>query len=482
MKDAVIIGGGIAGLATAFYLERRSREKGVPIELLIVEKEGRIGGKIVTREEDGFVVEGGPDSFINQKPHGLQLCRDLNIMEDLLPSNDSTYRTRLLQKGRLLPYPDGFRLAVPTKIWPFIKSPLLSPFGKIRMGFDLLLPPRKSQNDESLSRFIQRRIGREALEKIAGPIMSGIFVSDPDRMSVQSTFPMFVELERRYGSLTRGIIKARKAMANHSGKDTPSSSVFTSLQRGMGSLVKALSARLGPVIRTECMVSGIQRTPAGWRVKTDSLRRGVELIDAKHIVLAIPAFEAAVLLESVEPGLASTLRSIRSVSSAVVNLAYPDSALTACPGGGGFGFVVPRAESSRILALTWSCRKFNGRSPLGHQLIRVFIGGSRHEETALLPEADILTVVREELARTLGITAVPERTWTWTWPSGNPQFDVGHLDRVHEMERMAGSLPGLHLAGSAYRGLGIPDCTRSGMAAADAILGQGTGVRSGARP
>lgn len=466
MKRVAIIGGGMAGLATAYYLRRRSCEAGRALEVTVLERDLRAGGKIVTDRSDGFVVEGGPDSFINQKPQGLQLCRDLGLGGDLLPSNDATYKTRLLTDGRLLPYPDGFRLAVPTKIWPFVTSPLISPLGKLRMGFDLFLPRRRDPSDESLSDFIGRRLGREALERIAGPIMSGIFVADPDRMSVQSTFPMFVELERKYGSLTRGIIRARKAMAARLGPNAPAASVFTSLRRGMGSLVDAILAALDGTVRTGVEVASIQREGDAFRI----LPKTGAAIAADELVLCVPSFEAARLLETIQPELSRRLARIRYVSSATVTLAYPAAAMANCPGGGGYGFVVPRREPSRILALTWASRKFDGRVPEGFHLLRAFVGGSRHEPLALLSDEELLALVREELAQILRITAPPARTWIYHWPKGNPQFDVGHQERVTELEQLTATIPGLHLAGSAYRGLGIPDCTRNGLAVVDAIL------------
>jgi oxygen-dependent protoporphyrinogen oxidase len=460
-----VIGGGIAGLAAAHLAGQRARKTGRPVQVTLFEREPRLGGKILTQRADGFIVEGGPDSFINQKPHGLQMCRDLGLGADLLPSNDATYKTRLLRRGRLLPYPDGFRLAVPTKIWPFVTSPLISPLGKLRMGLDLFLPPRKSVADESLADFITRRLGREALDRIAGPIMSGIFVADPERMSVQSTFPMFVELERKYGSLTRGIrIARRKAAAHGAGA---ASSVFTGLRPGMDALVDALASRIGTDARTGVAVRALQRAEGGFELTLDP----GGAFRADHVILAAPAYAAADLVEPLHPALAAALRGIRYVSSATVSLAFRGEDAAECPDGGGFGFVVPRSEPAQLLAFTWSSRKFDGRAPEGRHLVRVFIGGSRHEELAGLPEDDLVRIARSEIGRILRLRAEPLAVWVSQWPKGNPQFDVGHLDRVGDMERMATEIPGLHLAGSAYRGVGIPDCIKSAQTAVDAVLG-----------
>ncbi|HBA85306.1 MAG TPA: protoporphyrinogen oxidase [Verrucomicrobia bacterium] len=457
MKHVVIVGGGITGLAAAYYLQKAARG----LSYTLIESEPRLGGKIATIREDGFVVDGGPDSFISQKPQGFQVCRDVGLESDLLPSNDSTYKTRLLRDGRLIPYPDGFRLAVPTKLWPFVKSPLLSPLAKLRMGMDLFIPARRETSDESLAQFIRRRLGNEALERIAGPIMSGIFVADPERMSVQSTFPMFVDLERKYGSLTRGIVLARKAAAKAKGNGK-TSGVFTSLKNGMGSLVDSIASQLTGDVRAGCSVKAIRRTENGFEIE---LNQESQPIATNEIILAVPAFAAAPLLAEIHPELSNRLKAIRYVSSATVSLVYPEDAISKVTGGGGFGFVVPRLEKSRLLAFTWSSKKFNHRSAGSHHLVRAFVGGSRHEELALLTDNELFNLVREELAEILGIQTEPLRHWIFHWPSGNPQFDVGHLDRVAEMETLAAEVPGLHLAGSAYRGVGIPDCVKSAQAA-----------------
>lgn len=469
MKHVAIVGGGIAGLTAAFYLQRFARDAGIPVRFTLLEQADRLGGKIVTERLDGFIVEGGPDSFINQKPHGLQLCRDLGLESELLPSNDSTYRTRLLSGGRMVPFPDGFRLAVPTKMWPFLRSPLLSWPGKIRMGFDFFIPRRRDPADESLAQFVTRRLGREALERIAGPIMSGIYVSDPDRMSVHSTFPMFVELERRYGSLIRGILKARRAAA-HQARGGASPSIFTSLRNGMDTIVKAIRSTLEGSVLTGVRVGSVAYAGGAYRLGLGAGGVSSE-IEADALILATPALEAARLVDGLHPGLAQALRGIRYVSSAVVSMAFPVSAFARCPDGGGFGLVLPKREPGRIMAMTWSDRKFDGRAPSNFGLLRVFIGGARNPELAELPENDLLALAREELSSLFGIDANPLFSKVFKWSRGNPQFDVGHLERVAGMERMAAEITGFHLVGGAYRGVGIPDCTKGAIHAARSVLG-----------
>lgn len=462
MKEVIIVGGGIAGLAAAFYLQRKAGERGKPVSYRLLEQSERLGGKIITRRENGLIIEGGPDSFINQKPQGLQLCRDLGLTSELLPSNDELYRTRLLRKGRLIPFPKGFRLAVPTKILPFALSPLISPWGKLRMGMDLFIPARKDTSDESLAQFITRRLGREALERIAGPIMSGIYVGDPQRMSVQTTFPMFVQLERKYGSLTMGIRKARAARKK---AGVIEGSIFSSLRDGMESLVSSLTGKLNGEVRVNTTVSRLEYGNDRFKVHLE----GAAPLECDAVILAVPAYRAADLTADLNPELAKGLRRIRYVSSATVSLLYRDEDIANCPDGGHFGFVVPRDETANLLAFTWSSRKFNGRAPVGSHLVRAFVGGSRREELALLPAGEQIRLVREDLARLLKIEAEPQKVWTYSWPQGNPQFDVGHQDMVSGLETLAERHPGLHLIGSAYRGVGIPDCTKGAIAAVERI-------------
>ncbi|MCX7819293.1 MAG: protoporphyrinogen oxidase [Kiritimatiellae bacterium] len=456
MTRIAIIGGGITGLAAAHHLRRIAEKHGEPFEPLVFERETRWGGKILTWRESGFIVEGGPDSFFSQKTDAADLCRELGLGGDLIPSNDATYHTRVLWRGRLRPYPAGFRLAVPTRLLPFLLTPLLTPWGKLRIALEPLIPPRRDPSDESLARFVRRRLGREALDRLAGPIMGAIYVSRPEEMSVRATFPMFLELEQRYGSLLRGIRAARRAHGRPG-------AIFTTLREGMDQLVRTLVRTLGPErLAAGSPVEHIERRPDGWRIYP----AGRPPLDCAGLILAVPPPAAAALLEGLHPPLAGELRALRSVSSAVVNLAYAHSALRTS--AGAFGFVVPASEPSDLLALTWSSAKFNGRAPPGTHLLRAFTGGPGREHIAELPEPELLDRVHAELRRRLGLVAEPLQTWIARWPRANPQYEVGHLERIARIEAMLSKLPRLWLAGGAYRGVGVPDCIRSGRAAAEA--------------
>lgn len=461
VRRIVVVGGGIAGLSTAYYLRRLARPDGAGASVVLLERDRRPGGKIVTHRVDGLVVEGGPDSFFNEKPQAAALCRDIGLADELLPSNDATYSLRLLWRGHLVPYPRGFRLAVPTAVGPFLATRLISPAGKLRMAMDLLLPRRREQADESLASFVRRRLGREALDRLAGPILAAIHVGDPERMSMQAILPMFLELERRFGSLIRGIRAARRARA---ARDAPSP-MFTTLRSGMITLAERLGALLGDALQLGAEAIALNPRP-GWVVRLADGRAW----EADHVVLAVPPRTAAAWLAPFHAGLAAELQAIRHVSSATVSMAFDDNAVAECPDGGGFGFVALIGEPSPLMAFTWSSRKFDGRAPPGRHLVRAFVGGPGRERLALQPEADLVEMVRAEVTRLLRIRTEPSAVWVHRWPDANPQYDVGHLDRVDRIERLAADLPGLHFAGGAYRGVGIPDCIRQGRAVAERIL------------
>jgi oxygen-dependent protoporphyrinogen oxidase len=480
--QVVIVGGGIAGLSTAYYLQKQAAEAGVPIDCTLIESEPRFGGKIATMRRDGFVIEGGPDSFLTQKPWALQLARELGLSDRLLGTNDDRRNVYVLSNGRLVELPDGVMLVVPTKIMPFVTSPLISWPGKLRMGLDLVIPPRRLNGDESLADFIRRRLGQEALDKIAEPLMAGIHVADPERLSLRATFPRFIDIEQEHGSLIRGML--RRKMERGEGKREKgkkgkrekgktgdarrkTQSMFMSLRGGLTELVDALvnhldhRATLLAGRRVERIVSQ-QDAGSAYEVTLDD---GVRL-QADAVVLATPAYISADLVEASNPELAAGLRQIRYVSTATVSLGFRESDLGQPLGG--FGFVIPSTENRKIAACTWTSTKFDYRAPGDHVLIRSFVGGAHDEHLAEIDDDSMVQMVREELADIMGVTAEPALVEIFRWRKGNPQYDVGHLERVAALEAMCD--PGLFLAGSAYRGVGIPDCVRSGKQVAGQLV------------
>ena len=468
----VIIGGGISGLSTAFYLQRQAQDAGVPLRYTLVERDTRFGGKLVTDTIGEFVVEGGPDSILAQKPWGVQLAHDLGLEDQLIGINNLPRKVAFLTKGRPRPMPEGMTLIVPTKLGPFLRSPLLSPLGKLRMLLDLVIPPRQGDADETLADFIRRRFGEEALLKLAEPLLAGIHNSESERQSLLATFPRLREIELQYGSLIRGMRAQQRdketgrqgdSRASNPGV-TPSprhpvtpSSPFVTLKGGIGSLTDALVRALDGRLISGMGVAALEYDPTAARPYRVRLEDG-EVLDADAVVLTAPSFAAADLVERFQPELATGLRRIRYVTTGTVSLAYAKSAIGAPLDG--YGLVIPRTERRRINAVTISSSKFTHRAPDDAVLLRVFVGGSRNPDVAELDDLPLLELARAELRGILGIRAEPLWSRIYRWPRSNPQYDVGHLAHIDALEALCPA--GLYLAGSAYRGVGIPDCARQG--------------------
>lgn len=481
-KHVAIVGGGIAGLSTAWYLEQRAQENGLALEYTILEQADRLGGKILTETipgdgEDDFIVEGGPDSFLTQKPWALQLARELGLDDQLLGTNDEQRKVFVLNKGRPTPLPDGVLMIVPTKIKPFALSPLISPIGKVRMGLDLLIPAKRDGQDETLADFITRRLGSEALDKIAEPLMSGIYNAEAERQSLLATFPRFRSLEEKHGSLIRGMLAGRRARRNGNGasstnaeRDRSKVSMFVSLKKGTEQLIRELTGQLRGKLRKGTCIARLQMIDDSYLLTTGS----GEKIHADAVVLAIPAFSAAGLLRDLAPGAADGLDEIRYVSTGTISLAFNRREVELLE---GFGLVIPRSERRQINAVTITSTKFDGRAPADQVLLRVFFGGSRNPQMMEVNDSILVAIVLSELEALLGIDAQPLFYRIFRWQRANPQYDVGHLDRLEEIEQ---KLPGgIFLTGSPYRGIGLPDCVRQGKEAAQSVVDH---LVSGDRP
>jgi oxygen-dependent protoporphyrinogen oxidase len=464
VKQVVIIGGGIAGLSAAWYIGQYARRDGLPIQVTVLEASNRWGGKIYTETVDAadgsFVIEAGPDSFLTQKPWALELARELGLGDRLLGTNDRLRTVYVLHRGKPIPMPDGLAMIVPTKLMPFLRSPLLSPLAKLRMGLDLLLPARRDPSDETLAAFVRRRLGNAALEQIAEPLMSGIYNAEAERQSILATFPRFRQLEREHGGLIRGM-RASQRRAVPTGK--PKLPAFVSLPGGTAELVDALVPQLDADLRLSTPVESIGRDADGrYQITT----RAGDTLSADAVVLTTPAYTAADLLGSLAPEVADRLRDIRYVSTGTLSLAYRADAVRRPLHG--FGLVIPRGERRPINAITVSSTKFDQRAPAGYVLLRVFFGGSRSPASMNLNDEALLGMVRGELRQILGIEAAPLFHRVYRWHNANPQYDVGHLERVDAIE--AGLPGGLYVAGSAYRGVGIPDCVHQSQQGAGLAL------------
>lgn len=474
-----VVGGGITGLTAAHRSVERAQESGRAVRVSLLEAGPRLGGVVSTRSRDGFVVDDGPDSFLTDKPWARFLAERLGLGPRLI-ATDPAYRASFVVRGRRLwAAPEGFQVLAPGRLRPVWRSPLFSPLGKLRITLEACIPPRHASGDESVASFVRRRFGREALERIAQPMVAGIYGLDPEDLSLETTFPRFLLLEKEHGSILRALRSARGSrgyaiesspaepdregrFAHKSGG--PRLGLFESFDGGMQVLVDALAARLpAGAARTHLRVEELRAGPGGgrprWRLRTSA---GEQAADA--VVLALPAYEAGRLLAAVDATLAADLSAIAYGSSAVVSLAYPEGAI-AHPLGGA-GLVIPAREARRVLACIFSHRKFAGRAPGGQGLLRAFLPG----EAAESPDAELAAGAHAELRDLLGISGEPLFSRVARYPRATPHYRVGHRDLVGRIETRAAALPGLFLAGNGYRGAGIPDCVRSGEAAAEAAL------------
>ena len=468
-SPVVIIGGGITGLAAAFALEQAAHAAGIPLRCTIVERDGHFGGKIITDTIEtpagAFLVEGGPDSFVTQKPAALELVRALGMESELMTTTPAPVTTHVLIGGEPVPMPAGMMLIFPTDFGSFLSSPLLSWPGRLRMLREQWVPARTDGADETLADFMRRRFGAEALDRLGEPLLAGIHSSDPEQQSMQMTFPRFLEMERTHGSVIRALLAARRAAA--AGPQAAPPPPFLTLRGGIGTLVPPLLKRLAAALRPNCAAVGLAHDPAAAHPYRVRLSSG-ESLDADAVIITTPAPAAASLLDTLRPGLAAPLREIRYVSTATISLAYPSAAIRAPLAG--FGLVIPQSEGRRINAVTITSRKFAGRAPDGYTLIRVFVGGARTPETAELGDEAVLAVARDELRSIMQIADAPLWSRIYRWPSAHPQYAIGHGERVAAVEAR---LPaGLLLAGSSYRGVGLPDCIQHAQAAAGAALEQ----------
>jgi protoporphyrinogen/coproporphyrinogen III oxidase len=471
-RRVAVVGGGISGLATAHHLVEASLRLPFPLEVQLLESSNRLGGVIQTAHHEGFLLEGGPDSFISEKPWAVDLSHRLGA--HLIGSNKECRRSFIVRQGRLLPVPEGFYLLAPTRIWPFLTSPLLSWHGKLRMAADLILP-RKNHSvenwDESLANFVRRRLGREALERMAQPMVGGIYTSDPEQLSLRATMPRFLEMEQRHRSVILGMLRQRRRRdpAGEERSGGPRYSLFVSFDRGMQTLVDSLQARLpAGSICLNRTVDSLERDPMGgfWIL---NLRDGTRL-EAHAVCLALASYQSAKVLRQLDPGLSEKLRHVSYASTATVNLAYTRTAIPHSLDG--FGFVVPAIERRRILACTFCHVKFQGRAAKGQALLRAFLGGALQPAAFELDDREMIQVVRQELQELLGVTAEPLFQRVERHANAMAQYPVGHLQWVAEVESDIQKHPALQLAGNAFTGVGIPDCVRRGEECADRILAE----------
>ena len=471
-RRIVVIGGGISGLATAHRLsEQNTPER--PLEVVLLEASARVGGTIRTAMREGFLLEGGPDSFISEKPEAAALARRIGLGGNLIETNAAHRRSFVVRGGRLHPTPEGFQLLAPSRLWPFLTTDIFSWTGKARMALDLVLPRRRNANgegdDESLAHFVRRRFGQEALERMAQPMVGGIYTADPEHLSLRATMPRFLDMESAHRSLIWAMWNnARKqSRALTRGTSGARYSMFLSLDGGLQMLSDRLAARLpNDCVRLDSKVENLRFDTAArrWMIRTNR----DESIVADAVCVALPAHAAARVLGDVDAPLAAELEAIPYASTATVNLAFRRADIPHPLDG--FGFVVPFIEHRTALACSFSSIKFAGRAPAGHALLRAFVGGALQPENFALDEAAMTRAVLADLRALLGITRPPLFAHVEKWPRSMAQYHIGHPARVRRIRARLQQFPTLQLAGNAYGGAGLPDCIRSGEAAAEAML------------
>jgi oxygen-dependent protoporphyrinogen oxidase len=524
MKKVAIIGGGVTGLSAAYTI-KKAIENGADIDYVVLEKSSRLGGKINTlRTDDGYVIEGGPDCFVSTKPSVFNLANELQCEDRLIGSNDHDKKTYVLVKGKLCELPDGIMMMVPTKIKPFITTNLFSWPGKMRMAMDLFIAKKQDPGDESLASFVNRRLGKEALDRIAEPLVAGIHAGDPETMSLAATFPNFLDMEQKYGSLIKGMLTAMKHKpagqgsqgplgTQHGKQDSPNGSsgasqsskpagakpvnakgngsntascpaghgnspepkakrtFFMSFKGGMQDIIDALFEALDKdKIVMNTSVSSVEEI-----VKTDGGRSyKLKINDGKTmevdaVILALPASATANIVQEIDKPLAEVLRDIPMVSSATVTMAFKKKDLSCDLKG--FGFVVPHVEGRKIMATTWSSTKWSYRTPDDeHVIIRAFVGGAKAQHLAGMKDDEMKSAVLHELKSIMGVDAEPVHVWIFHWDKGMPQYTMGHLDRVKEISERVVTHQGLFTCGGSYAGVGVPDCINSGTKAAESAI------------
>ena len=477
-RTVAIVGGGISGLATAFALQEQAAAAGLSIVCTILDASPTWGGKIITHRIGDLVTEAGPDSFLSNKPAGLQLIEKLGLTDQLINTNETGKKAFVYSKGRLCELPEGLVVITPGQIRPFLESGLLSIGGLARMAMDLLLPAKRGQHDESLASFFRRRFGRQAFERMMEPLMAGIYAGDAEQMSLKATFPRFLELEQEYGSVIRGMMAARKP-AQLSQGEGPRRTMFVSLKNGLEDLVSALVLRLtdrGVRLRAGTVVESLRvRSHELGRWTYDIMLQDGSALSVDSLVLATPAFVSAELLRPLSPIAGGVLETIPYASTATIAMAYPASII----GGSvqGFGFIVPRAEKRDLIAATWTSLKWPHRAPAGRLMVRCYVGGVGREAILQLDDEALTAKVKAELKGICGVTAEPTYVEVNRWMKAMPQYLLGHLDKLDQIEAALSRYGGLVLTGAAYRGVGIPDCIRDGALAAERVVRYLSGER-----
>jgi len=464
IQRVAVIGGGVTGLAAAHRVTELKPE----MSLTLFEASDSLGGVVQSIHRDGYLIERAADMFTTKEPWAVDLCRRIGFESQLLETNEGKRRAFVVRRGKLHPVPDGFTLMTPVKIWPVVTTPILSPWGKLRLAYEYLVSPGQEDADESLADFGTRRMGREAYERLVQPLISSIYTADPRKLSMQASMPQFFAMEKKYGSLARGMRRLAKAKRAQSEGTGARYGLFVSARNGLGTLMEAIAARLPPdSVRLNTAIDKLSVHPEGGWVVAPAGTAQAEKFDA--VIVAVPAYRAASLLSGVNDELSGSLRDIPHAGTAILALGYRRDQFSHPLDG--FGFVVPLVENRRVLSVSFSSIKFAGRAPQDCVLLRVFVGGACQADLLDLDDQELQRIVEEELQSLLGLKGKPSVCEIFRWPGAMPQYHVGHLQRIGRIEEVAAELPNLALAGNAYRGVGLPFCIHSGETAAERICG-----------
>jgi oxygen-dependent protoporphyrinogen oxidase len=484
MKRIIIIGGGVAGLGAAYKVTRAASE-GHKVEFVLIEKDPRLGGKIQTEivpdssEEGRFIVDGGPDCFLTEKPACHRIARLTGIYDDELPADDSRRRTWILSRSKLHELPDGVMMFAPTKFLPFATTGLFSWRGKIRMAMDLFIPPKKVApdefNDETLESFVVRRMGRECLDRLAEPLVGGVHASDPKQMSLAATFPRLLEIEQKYGSLLKGFIAARNKIEEVRRRYPPKPgekrrTFFTSFLNGMQQLTDRMADAAGRErMRTGLAVTSLHCTG---KDKWSAQLSGGPTIEGNAVIIATESWAAESLIRPHDKAIADALAAIPASSSATISMAFNEEQVGFDLNA--FGVLCPLVEGRALMAATYSSTKWPGRAPKGKVLLRGFVGGPHNQAILKRSDEELIQIVLAEFQNILGLNLFAKSLFSrvFRWPLGMPQYTLGHLERVTLIEDRSAQIPGLALAGGSYRGVGVPNCIESGERAVSKVLGE----------
>ncbi|HZZ29231.1 MAG TPA: protoporphyrinogen oxidase [Pirellulales bacterium] len=482
-RQVAIVGGGIAGLAAA----HRVKELSPQAAITLFETSPRLGGIIRTVRQDDFLIEQSADSFITTIPAAINLCRRIGFAEQLIPMDSAHRGAMVVARGKLQHVPDGFVLMSPQRLWPLLRSPILSWRGKLRAACERFIPSGGNLGDESVADFARRRLGQEAFERLVQPLVGGIYTANPETLSLEATLPRYLEMERKHGSLRRAARSARKPKLDERNADAETRlaeedsgarySMFVAPRDGLESFVNAIADRLpNGCVRLSAKIERIERENGRWSVVRDQESgvsgqlapgsTGGQYFDG--VILATPASVSAKLLGGMDGELARELSEIESAGTVIVALAYDREQITNALDS--FGFVVPAIERRKILSASYSSVKFPGRAPAGKVLIRVFLGGALQPEMLTLSDDQLLTTAKEELRALLGIRGGPSLSLVFRWPASMPQYQLGHIRRLQSIRQRLEQHPGLALAGNAFEGVGIPQCIQSGEAAAESVI------------